>query len=89
MSTFGLRQTSRYHKIDVILGSQQATQPPLVVESLNDGEKSSSESSSNEDSENISFRNENEELERFVSDSQSDAPVDDDSASASAECTGT
>ena len=42
------------------------------------GEKSSSESSSNEDSENVQFRNDNEQLERPVHDNQSDAPVDDE-----------
>ena len=78
-----------YDEIDAILGSRPATRPSVVIESLNDGEQSSSESGSDEDSENVSFRNENEELERPVNDNQSGASVDDESASVSAERTET
>ena len=60
-----------------------------MIESLNDGEQSSSESSSDEDGEHVSFRNENEELERPVNDNQSGVSVDDESGSVSAEHTET
>ena len=33
-----------YNEIDAILDSRPATRPPVVIESLNDGEKSSSDS---------------------------------------------
>ena len=78
-----------YDEIDAILGLRPATRPPVVIESLNDGEQYSSESGSDEDSKNVSFRNENEKLERPVNDNQIGASVDDESASVLAEHTET
>ena len=65
-----------FKEVDGILGSWPATGLPVVVQSLNNGEEFSSERSSGEDSESVTFRTKNEELDQARNNNESNTSSD-------------